>query len=133
MKTAIFIVGLLGVVIFAISCIQEKSQAEIEEIVKRIPIWKQVNSLCSDLPKPDDFVFVNKKISGNTNTAALSFNFRSKKRPREIADYYISWAKDNNWVVEKDNWYRKGKQSIGIKFEAFDDSNVHFYCALPIE
>lgn len=81
-----------------------------------------------EIPKPDDFRFVEKHLGGNSITAAIVFSYMSNKEPPEIREFYNKWAKENGWQSTEANRFTKGKQTIVIEFESLSNSNIGISC-----
>ena len=129
-KSLLFVFILIGFT--TISC-RTKTDQEVNEIISKSRVLERVDRFCTDLPKPVDFIYDNKQISGNSNTRALVFNYLSDKKPTDIKSFFIDWANENGWTVVQDNEYIKGNQTVVINFENFFTSNVNIYCGEKVK
>lgn len=120
------------VIFLSLSC-AEKTQDEIENIIQSQRALREVDQLCKDLPKPIDFKFVEKRLSGNTNTASVGYVYNRNSSNDQIMNYYENWSKNNGWDFEELRFMQmsKGKQQIILEFVGGYDGNFTIHCEEP--
>jgi hypothetical protein len=130
MNVPINILILLGF-LFISACSNHRTPEEMEAAVSRSEILQRVDKLCLEMPKPNDFRFVDKQFSGNSITASISFYYRSNKSTEEMQAFYEQWAIGQDWKLIEEmertlysiRYYEKGKQTIAFQFQGIEGSN----------
>ena len=134
MKTLIFIIVVFSILI-GLACFRDRTPEDLEDTISKSDVLKRVNKLCMEMPKPDDFRFVEKHFGGNAILATLTFTYFSDKKEDEIELFYKKWAEKNGWEKLKEYQlniqYRKGKQTIVIDFNSLS-TKASISCEEPI-
>ncbi len=113
------VLGLISFVLLIQFTGRDRSHEAVEKSIRKSEMLSRVDQLCRDLPKPKDFQFVNKQITGNSLEAALSFYFNTDLSYKEIQAFYLEWFNANGWTNDNgsnggDLWFRKNHQKIYI-------------------
>ncbi len=100
---------------------------------------RSVDALCTDLPKPEKFYFVNREppteVSGRTSVV---YRFRSERSPEEIMPAIIVRLGENGWTFKPNSEsllsvFKRANQTIAVSnSESSIDSsavNYNFYCS----
>lgn len=91
----------------------------------------RVDKLCRDLPKPENFQFVNKNVKGNSFTANVNYVYRSKQNFHIVKKFYLEWFNKNGWQQDDDVMFKfsKGNQVLAIEKANFPNADYSIYCA----
>ena len=118
-------------IVLITSCIGDRTAEEMNIAISQSPVLKRLDKLCTEIPKPNDFRFVEKQFGGNTNLASLGFDYYSELKPVEIKQFYSEWARQNQWKLLEEDIYTKGKQTIVVEFGQLNPTNVTISCEEP--
>lgn len=92
---------------------------------------KEVDTLCANLPKPEDFRLLRKKISGNSRTTSISHYYQSKTEYEKIKKFYSDWFIQNGWKLEYQNTLDFNKDNLMIRINKAYSNEAKYviYCA----
>jgi len=124
MKTMIFFLCIF----FLVNC-GEQSPAEVESRIANSEVLTRVDKLCNDLPKPKDFQFVRKSISGNSFTSSISYSYKSSTPYREAREFHNKYLFANGWIIGDSAYYEKGNKQISLSTVDFPGAKYSLYCA----
>lgn len=126
MKASLLIVVLLTAFL---SCAPPDAQ-EVEKRISQSTTLQDLNQLCSDLPKPSDFKFVYKQISGNSGTTSLSFEYRSSLEIAEVNNFYNEVLPPLGWKFGRSNDWENGNRRLSISNVDYPAADYSIYCAV---
>jgi len=109
----------------------ENREAEIE-FERQAARARNVDALCTSLPKPEQFSFVRREPPSSSGyIASIIFRYRSERKFEEIMPTFRVWFDNNGWTADK-GWnakFDKGNQSILIQpSESFYLGNFEIWC-----
>lgn len=110
---------------------QSYTLEQTNDLINKSAHLKRVNNICENLPKPEDFRFVSKIISGNSYTSAISHYYRSKLEYSEVETFYLEWFNQNGWTLETEGTldFRKNNLVIHIGKGYWARANYYIHCA----
>jgi hypothetical protein len=77
---------------------------------------RNVDALCSGLPKPEKFYYISREVapSKKKNTTAVLYSYQSSRTPDEIMPAFVLWLGENGWKPDEydKTSFRKGDQQI---------------------
>lgn len=73
---------------------------QTNDLINRSEPLKRVDSLCENIPKPEDFQFIKKITSGNSRTTSISHYYHSNLGYEKIKKFYSDWFTQNGWEPE---------------------------------
>ena len=102
---------------------------KVAEQIAKSSRLKSVNQLCEELPKPEGFKFLRKRIDGNSYRTALSFDYKTTRSYEEVKAFYLSLMPSDGWQVNENEslGFMRDKQKISIGRHSWDE--YYFYCA----
>lgn len=105
----------------------EESTRKAEEAIKKSPVLQELDKMCADIPKPENFKFYS-KYKGN-QSIFVSQTFISPADYWELMKFYKPYFEENGWqLVEEEGTsckFKKGVYELSI-FNA-TDMNEAFY------
>ena len=104
---------------------------QTEDLINKSERLKRIDNLCANLPKPDDFRLVSKKISGNSRTISISHYYQSEIQFEKIKEFYSDWLIQHGWKLEYENTldFNKGDSMIHINKTVWASARYIVYCA----
>lgn len=118
-------------IVLVVSCVGDRTAEEMNIAISKSSVLERLDKLCTEMPKPNDFRFVEKQFGGNTNLASLVFDYYSDLKPVEIKQFYSVWAKKNQWKPLEENKYTKDNQTIVVEFGYLNPTHVTISCKEP--
>jgi hypothetical protein len=107
----------------------DNSPEAVEKAIKSSERLNRVNQMCENLPKPEDFKFIEKSFSGNSFTSALSFLYSTKTSSTEVREVYVQWFETNGWSRDSDGDLRFAKDNKEISITRQTTELYSIYCA----
>jgi len=123
------ILALLFCVPFLMIGCRDQSREAVDERIRNSEALAKADTLCRDLPKPQDFQFVNKIDSGNSFTAGISYLYKSSKSSQEVEEFYKKFFFSNGWKPGNPYNYEKGSQRVSVLPAEIPGSRYSLYCA----
>lgn len=127
----IVISGLAFLILISYFNFRNPTPEQTDNLINRSAPLKNVDNLCENLPKPEDFHFVGKIVSGNSYTFAISHYYQSELEYNKVETFYLQWFTQNNWLLETHGTldFRKGNLIIHINRGSWAGANYAIYCA----
>ncbi len=124
-KLTIFVVV---IVMWLTSCAPPNAR-EVEKEISGSEVLRRLEQLCIDLPKPTDFKFVNKQISGNSETVSLSYQYKSSLELPVVSSFYTDELTSLGWKVGRSGRWEKDNYQVSIRMVDFPGADYSVYCA----
>lgn len=116
------------------------TQNETDQLIGSSKTLTYLDNLCNELPRPAGFRYVYKKVSGNSFTHSVSYQFESEISFGLVRDHFVAYLESNGWTREflwEENGdfhngqfkYNKGKDSIWLEHVAFQNANYSIGCS----
>ncbi len=104
---------------------------ETNNLINKSKNLKRIDSLCENLPKPEDFRLVSKVIGGNSRGVSISHYYQSETEYEKIKTSYLGWFTQNGWKLEYQNSLDFNKDNLIIHInEAYrKEAKYVTYCA----
>jgi hypothetical protein len=125
--------GIVGIVLsfFVFSALicnfSEDPPEKVEKAISGSSRLKSVNRLCEEIPKPEGFKFLRKRISGNSYISALSFDYKTNRSYEEVKAFYLSLMPSEGWKIDDSLGFSRNNQKIQIG--RFSWEEYYIYCA----
>lgn len=96
---------LLGFAIFITqSSCREPSPEEVEAKIAASRKLRQIDEVCSELPKPQSFRQIKKGISGNSRLSIIYYQYASDEPFSQVRDFYKANASEAGFVVTGEDY-----------------------------
>jgi hypothetical protein len=117
---------------------QKERTQKTEEAVKKDSILRELDDLCSDLPKPIDFEFAfkDKSVERANKLYYIDHIYLSVINYKEVRKFYLDYLSKEGWKVEEDidiggKWinFKKDNYEIQVYYGAGgkDDAGKYTY------
>ena len=124
-----FSILMAGLLLVVTACGGPESEDEIQQRISRSEALARVDSLCFDLPKPANFKFVYRNLTGNGHTTSISYQFSSSLPISEVDRFYSNVLPTLGWHFSKESRrYEKGNQQLSITKVDFPKADYSVYC-----
>ncbi|MEP6901144.1 MAG: hypothetical protein ABJA66_05300 [Actinomycetota bacterium] len=127
-KSVVLTFSLLAIVFISVYGLYMIREDYITEYVKESARIKHVDALCTNLPKPLLFNFVNgeKPVSDNNNATEIIYHYQTERDLKVIMPQFLAWFSSNGWKRNPNNEliFTKGNQTISI--ESGDNYFTHY-------
>ena len=104
----------------------------VEEIPAGAERMRRVDALCSNLPKPEQFYFIERDPPIDYGGATgVTYRYKSDRDLEEIMPAFIVWFGENGWrpLGESNSEFRKGFQTVTIRTNSdYYYGNYEIYC-----
>jgi hypothetical protein len=99
------------------------------------PAVEVADHLCSDLPKPEKFIFVSKESFPQNGGAIVILRYQSERGFEEIMPPFLIWFDSNRWKADPtaNLTFRKSDQTITIGHNDAVSPNYEIYCSAKDE
>ena len=83
----------------SLSC-SEMSTEEANQLIARSPNLTQLDSICKELPKPEDFTFVFKDVSGNAKVSNVGYYYSSSTGWEDVRNHFMRVLTGPEWIFD---------------------------------
>jgi hypothetical protein len=132
MNIRFLVIITLILAVFILASCNDLSQEEVEQIIAKSEKLRQLDRFCNELPKPDGFKFVYKKVVGNREFVHISYRYKTDLTYSNVKHFYTDYFEENGWKQEH-SWsgyieYRNGKRLVSVEQVNFIDTNYSLGC-----
>jgi hypothetical protein len=135
-----FILGLVFVLValyfvsvyfFYKTAVPEDSSEYQPEMPTAADRLRNVDALCTNLPRPEKFFFLGRgEPIFYSQATAIVYRYKSERDFEELMPVFTLWFGENGWKSAEDNQsFKKGTQRISILYtNDYDGKYYDFYC-----
>ena len=120
---------LLGCCTFLFVSCMATSVIDTESEIAKSEILRRIDNLCNDLPKPRDFVFVSKSLSGNGFTVSVSYDYRTSMSLENVEKFYTDNLLALEWRIGNSGRFEKDHFQVSISPVQYPGAKYSLYCA----
>jgi hypothetical protein len=133
----------LGLALLTFSC-NDTTADEADRIIAKSEKMTMLDNLCGKIGRPNGFVFVTKKVSGNSRVAIISYRFQTAEDFDSVRQFFFEWFDKDGWaytgrrdeqLLNEDGYFqfKKGHVSVSVEHVTFPFANYSISCSQKAE